>query len=83
MDQRCSASAVKEVLRDGRVGDKIELSAVVGRDVAAIEVREQIDGSTVIRAVRVQDAWDQHTIAWLIAKSAGNDRGPRRTRTWV
>lgn len=37
--QRGSSSAVKEVLRDGRVCDKIELSPVVGRDVAAIEIR--------------------------------------------
>ncbi len=38
--ERSRATAVEEVLRDGRVRDEVEYRTVVGRDIAAVEIRE-------------------------------------------
>ncbi len=65
MHQRDSASAVEEILRDRRVCDKVEYSAVISRDVATIEVRQQVDGSVIVHSVGVQDTRNQDSIGWL------------------
>ncbi len=38
--ERSCATAVEEVLRDGRVRDEVEYRVVVGRYIAAVEIRE-------------------------------------------
>ncbi len=54
MHQRGGASAVEEILRDRRVRDEVEHRAIISRDVATVEVRQQVESSAIVLSVGVQ-----------------------------
>ena len=56
--QRSSATTVEEIDAGG-------LSSLVSGLKAAVEVGQQIDSMALVHAIRVQNTWDQDTIAGL------------------